>query len=279
MMVLMSESEKRIIALLTDFGSRGGHYVASMKGVILKINPNVSIIDISHNISSYSIIEGSYILKSAYIHFPEHSVFIVVIDPGVGSSREIIAFKSDSNYYFIGPNNGIFSYMFSKEEISECVIVNNDEYFNKPVSNTFHGRDIMAPIGAHITCGTPLSEFGITFNLDNLTEISVKYNLIPEKRIIHCTIQYIDTFGNITTNIPIKDNIIEGSSLSLKDTLELEYKNQKYKGKLVSHFASESLYSLLFLVGSTGYLEISKNQGNAAKDLSLKIGDIITIRI
>ena len=274
----MSESEKRIIALLTDFGPLGQHYVASMKGVILNINPNVSIIDISHNIPSYSIIEGSYILKSAYIHFPQHTVFIVVIDPGVGSSREIIAFKYNSNYYFIGPNNGIF-YLFSKEEISECVIVNNEEYFNKPVSNTFHGRDIMAPIGAHISCGTPLSEFGPTFNLDNLTKISVEYKLIPEERIIHCTIQYIDSFGNLTTNIPINDNIIEGSSLSLKDTLELEYKNKKYKGKFVSHFSSESLHSLLFLVGSNGYLEISKNQGNAAKDLSLKIGDIITIRI
>lgn len=268
-----------IIAILTDFGPLGGHYVASMKGTILKINPNVKIIDITQNISSYSIIEASYLIKTTYKHFPEHSVFVVVVDPGVGSSREILAFKSDSNYYFIGPNNGVFSTIFSNEKIVECVIVNNDEYFNKPVSNTFHGRDIMAPIGAHITRGVPLSKFGPSFNLDNLTEIDVEYRLIPNERTIHCTVQYIDNFGNITTNIPIKDNLIEGSSLSLKDTIELESKNQKYRGKFVTHFASESLHSLLFLVGSTGYLEISKNQGNAAKDLLLKVGDIIKIRI
>ena len=270
---------KSFIAILTDFGPLGGHYVASMKGIILKINPNVRIIDITHNISSYSIIEGSYILSVTYNRFPEHSVFVVVVDPGVGSSREILAFKSDSNYYFIGPNNGIFSNIFSNEKIVECVIVNNEEYFNKPVSNTFHGRDIMAPIGAHITCGVPLSNFGPNFNLDNLTKTNVEYRVIPNERTIHCTVQYIDNFGNITTNIPIKDNLVEGSSLSLKDTIDLESKNQKYRGKFITHFASEPLLSLLFLVGSTGYLEISKNQGNAAKDLLLKVGDIITIRI
>jgi len=275
----MTNSQQRIIALLTDFGPLGGHYIASMKGVILTINPKVSIIDISHFIASYSIIEASYILGTTYTHFPENCVFITVIDPGVGSSREIIAFKTNSNYYFIGPNNGIFSNVFSMEEISKCVIVNNEKYFNNPVSQTFHGRDIMAPVGAYLTNGILLERFGPQFNLKNFIKKSLPYEINLNKKTVQCSIQYIDSFGNITTNIPVENNYIKGTTLSFKDVIELELKNQKYKGKFISHFASESQQQLLFLVGSTGYLEISINQGNAAKKLSLKVGDSIIIRL
>ena len=275
----MTESQKRIIGLLTDFGSRGGHYIASMKGVILNINPNALIIDISHDVASYSIIEASYILNSAYKYFPEHTVFIAVIDPGVGSSREILAIKTKSNYYFVGPNNGIFFSSLSKEEISKSVIVNNEVYYNKPISKTFHGRDIMSPIGAYITKGISLDKFGPSFDLNNLKKATLKLEIKTHERVIHCIVQFIDSFGNVTTNIAVNDGMIKDTSLSFRDTIELEFKNQNHKGKFVSHFASAPLQSLLFLVGSSGYLEISKNQGNAAKDLDLKVGDIVIIRI
>ena len=102
-------NEKPIIALLTDFGKRGQHYVASIKAIILRINPYVRFVDISHQISPYSIVEASYVLKSTYKLFPKGTIFIIVVDPGVGSSREILAIKTKSNYFFVGPNNGIFS--------------------------------------------------------------------------------------------------------------------------------------------------------------------------
>ena len=127
---------EKIIALLTDFGSRGQHYVASMKGVILNINPNVKIIDITHNISFFSIIEASYLIKSTYKYFPKETVFIIVVDPGVGTNREILIIRTKSKHFIIGPNNGIFFNLFNKNEVKEGVFVTKDYYFIIPVSNT-----------------------------------------------------------------------------------------------------------------------------------------------
>ena len=276
----MTELYQDVVALLTDFGPMGGqHYVASMKGVILKINPNIKIIDISHNVSSYSIIEASYLIRATYKYFPEYTVFIIVVDPGVGSSREILALKTKSKFFFVGPNNGIFFNLFNKKEIKECVLVNNDNYFVKPVSSTFHGRDIMAPVGAHIVNGVPLSNFGDQFDPDNFIAYQISLEVLEEKKLINCTIQYIDNFGNAITNIPLENENIKGTSLKIKegDKLKIKLKNQEYEGIYSSHFAKVPKGSFLFLKGSSGFLEISINQGNAAEHIGFKVGDIITI--
>ncbi|MHA1488296.1 MAG: SAM hydrolase/SAM-dependent halogenase family protein [Promethearchaeota archaeon] len=260
-----------IIGLITDFGTKGAHYIASMKGVILRINPNVQIIDISHDISSYSIIEASYIIKSTYKFFPEKTLFLIVVDPGVGSNRNILAIKTKSGYIFIGPNNGIFSNALNSEIIDECIKIENDIYFNKPVSKTFHGRDIIAPVGAYITNGISLVNFGPQFDQEKITKFPMEYEEISKKKI-RCTIQFIDNFGNLITNI-------EENSLSLEEGNIIELKSNKnlYKGRFVNFFESVPVNSLIFLIGSSGYLEISINQGNAAEKLSLKVGDIIEI--
>lgn len=274
---------ERIIGLITDFGSRGQHYVAAMKAVILKINPLVKIIDISHDISPYSIIEASYILKTTYKHFPKGSIFITVVDPGVGGSREILALKTNLNYFFIGPNNGIFPNVFDISEISECISIQNEEYFNQPVSATFHGRDIMAPIGAYITRyqNFPLSELGPKFNFNNIIKIIITNEVDLENRSIIGSIQYIDSFGNGTTTIQMVGNKIKDLDLALEHgtKINLIINKNKYEGKFTSHFSSVPIDSLLFLVGSTGFLEISINQGNASKKLGFKSGDIITIQV
>lgn len=276
----MADFNQKLICLLTDFGLKGQHYVASMKGVILKINPNIRIIDITHNVTPYSIIEASYILKTTYKHFPEGTAFIIVVDPGVGSPREILALKTMSNHYFIGPNNGIFSGNFTKN-IVECIEIQNDEFFNKPISNTFHGRDIMAPVAAHTISGIPLSTFGPNFNLNNLKESQITYDVDFEKKVIQCSIQYIDSFGNGTTNIPMGNNIIKNSEFIINEGTEIsvKIKKKRYKGFFTLHFSNAPIESILFLVGSTGFLEISINQGNASKKLGFKVGDIITIEL
>ncbi len=274
-------NKKPIIALLTDFGTKGHHYVASMKGVILKINSYVRFIDISHQISPYSVIEASYILKTTYNHFPKETTFIIVVDPGVGSSREIIALKTNSNYFFVGPDNGIFPNVFNKAEISECICIQNDEYFNFPISNTFHGRDIMAPIGAYISTGISLKKFGSKFNFSSLIESPLIYELYPKEKKIRCMIQFIDSFGNGITNIPVANDIITDSDFVLREgsTIRINLNENEYEGKLTTHFSDVLVNSVLFLVGSTGFLEISFNQGNASKELSFKVGDIITIKL
>jgi len=270
-----------IIALLTDFGIKGQHYVASMKVVIIRINSNAKIIDISHSISPYSIIEASYLLKTSYQHFPEGSIFVIVVDPGVGSSREIIAVKTNSQYFFVGPNNGILPNVLDKTMISECVNIQNEEYFNKPLSHTFHGRDIMAPIGAHISNGTLLKKFGPRISFSKLNESPLIYEVYPKEKKICCVIQFIDSFGNGTTNISIVDNRIENTDIYLKESsiIKIKIKENEYEGEFTTHFSNVDVNSILCLVGSTSFLEISINQGNASEELCFKVGDIITIKL
>ncbi|MBD3256252.1 MAG: hypothetical protein GF383_14235 [Candidatus Lokiarchaeota archaeon] len=277
----MTEAYQDHIGLLTDFGLKGQHYVASMKGVILQLNPNATIVDISHNVSSYSILEAAYLMNSTYKYFPECTVFVIVVDPGVGSSREIIALKTIKNYYFVGPNNGLFPHIISKDKISDCVKVENDNYFNKPVSRTFHGRDIMGPVGAHITLGVPLTNFGNSFDINNLVSLPIDLRINEEKKKILCTVQYIDNFGNVTTNVRLIGNSVEGYDLELPLDCMLKFKinNRQISAKFVTHFSGVQRNKYLFLRGSSNFLELSKNQANAAKDLDLKVGDTIEINL
>jgi S-adenosylmethionine hydrolase len=277
----MTDKAPNVIALITDFGTRGLHYVASMKGVILKINPYVSIVDITHEISSYSIIEAAYLVKSSYKHFPKNTVFIMVVDPGVGSSREILAIKSKSNHVFIGPNNGVFSNIMKSEKILMCVEVKHEKYFNLPVSSTFHGRDIMAPVAAHVSNGVALNDLGPYFDVQDIMKYPIIYELDEENKQIEATIQYIDSFGNLTTNIPIRSNFVKTTALSIVfgNKIKVQFKNNIYEGKVTTHFNSEQKNALLFLIGSSGFLEISKNQGDASKALSLKVGDTIKVML
>ena len=276
----MADFNQKIICLITDFGSKGQHYIASMKGVILSVNPNIRIIDLSHQITPYSIIEASYILKTTYQYFPKESVFIIVVDPGVGGSREILIIKTESNHYFIGPNNGIFSDTLINN-ISACIEVQNDKFFKKPISNTFHGRDIMAPVGAHLISGIPLKEFGPIFNLNKLKESKLTYNIDVKNKVIQCSIQYIDSFGNGTTNIPLINNKIQNSKFILFEGSEInvKIKEKLYKGFFTSYFSSVPIESLLFLAGSTGFLELSINQGNASEKLGFEVGDILNLKL
>jgi len=269
----MVKLQKQIIGLITDFGTKGQHYVSSMKGVILNINPEVNIVDISHSITPFSIIEASYIINTTYIYYPEETVFIIVVDPGVGSSREILAIKTVNNYYFVGPNNGIFLGAFESNDFSECIEIKNEEYFIKPISRTFHGRDIMAPIAANITKGIPLNNFGPNFNPSKLISYPFELEKISDNEMV-CIIQYIDDFGNIITNL-------KANSFSLKDgdSLKLKLDQIEINGKFVKFFEKVKKNSVLFLVGSSGFLEISKNQGNAATDFGVSVGDIIRIML
>ncbi|MFX1463702.1 MAG: S-adenosyl-l-methionine hydroxide adenosyltransferase family protein [Promethearchaeota archaeon] len=276
----MEVFDHKIIGLLTDFGSKGQHYVASMKAVILKINSQIKIIDISHEITPYSILEASYILETTYKYFPNGTVFIIVVDPGVGTSREIIGLKINSNHYFIGPNNGIFSNTLIKNVV-ECIEIQNNEFFCKPTSITFHGRDIMAPTAAYLLSGVQLNKFGPKFDLNNLKKLKMIYDINFEKKTINCLIQYIDSFGNGTTNIPIINNKIQHSELYVNEgrKINISIRGHNYKGVFTSHFSKVPIKSLLFLVGSTGFLEISINQGNASQLLGFNVGDCITIRL
>lgn len=268
-----------IIGLLTDFGSRGSHYIAAMKAVISKINPEITIIDLSHSTQHFSMIEGSYLLRSTYLYFPKQSVFVVVIDPGVGSKRGILAIKTSDNYYFVGPDNGIFPAAL-RNRIAECFLIKNEKYFHKPVSKTFHGRDIMSPVAAHICSNVALEQFGPAIDPKELKKIEIPIEVNEKERKFKTCVQYVDDFGNLTTNIPMQENKIKGTDIELTKNRKIRIvrDNSTYDGIFVSHFDSVSKESLIFLRGSTGFLEISLNQGNASKYLGVSSGDIILLQ-
>ncbi len=277
----MDITHNRIIGLITDFGSKGSHYVAAMKAVIIGINPKARIIDIHHQISPYSTIETSFIIKTIYKLFPQYSIFVVVVDPGVGSSRKILAIKTNSDHYFIGPDNGIFWLAFNENEIKKCIHVQNEKFYHMPVSNTFHGRDIMAPVGAHLSKNVPLNEFGPNFNPKNLFPFPITYKISRKDKTLDCTIQYIDNFGNLVTNIPISGDQIKDTTFKLHEgsKLTMQINEKKYQGIIQSHYRATDSNEFVFLKGSSDYLEISMNQGNAALKLNLNIGDTIRFKL
>lgn len=185
----------KIIALLTDFGYKD-NFVGIMKGVILGINPQVNLVDISHGVKPQSIFEAYFLLKNSYKFFPKGTIFVAVVDPGVGSKRKSILIETN-DYFFIGPDNGIFSFLES-HEIKNIVHLTNKEYFLKPVSSTFHGRDIFAPAAGFLSKGVSPEELGTLIK-------SIKRVEIPKPRIekdkLVGEIIYIDGFGNLISNI------------------------------------------------------------------------------
>ncbi|MFX1297384.1 MAG: S-adenosyl-l-methionine hydroxide adenosyltransferase family protein, partial [Promethearchaeota archaeon] len=188
--------QEPIITLLTDFGEKDP-YVGEMKGVILSICPNAKIIDLSHDIEKHNIYEGSFFLYSTAKYYPKHTIHLVVIDPGVGSERKSLVIQS-KNYYFVGPDNGVLSLAALDNKIQKVIEINNPSYFLKPVSDTFHGRDIFAPIAAHLANNTTPEKFGSltqTWIQIKIPEVLIKKNEIIGE-IIH-----IDRFGNLVTNI------------------------------------------------------------------------------
>jgi len=255
---------------MTDFGE-DDFFVASLKGVIARINPSARIIDITHRLPSFDIKAGSFVLFSSYKYFPGGTIFLVVVDPGVGTSRKIILAETD-NYLFVAPDNGVLSLALEEEGIRQIREVTNQNYFLPERSRTFEGRDKMAPAAAWLSRGISCEEFG--------PEMTSYKKSAPEKPQIKKDeivghILYIDKFGNLITNIPegmikllqVKTGKKE-LSLSIEDT-EITSFEQSY--------SSVKEGELLFLVGSVGLIEIAAKESSAAHKLKIKNGDKVKI--
>ncbi len=237
-----------IITLMTDFGY-GDHYAGVMKGVIAGIDPSAIVIDLTHGIESYSLAEAAFKLYASYAYFPEGTVHVAVVDPGVGSARRALAAES-GGYRFVGPDNGIFSLIFDKRGVDCIVEITNPAFMLPNVSSTFHGRDIFAPAAAHLSKGVALSDLGEGLQSYERLDIPRQEedgDVITGKAI------YADRFGNLVTNIPgllitartrvcVGDVIIKQTSVS---------------------YAGGEKGELLAIVGSSGFLEISLNKGSA----------------
>ncbi|MEZ4883326.1 MAG: SAM-dependent chlorinase/fluorinase [Chitinophagales bacterium] len=235
------------IALLTDFGTKDA-YVGMMKGVITSMNPDVQVLDITHEIRPQQVGEAAFILWSAYRYFPEKTIFVGVVDPTVGSERKIVVVKTP-HHTFVAPDNGLLDLVLAENEVYHAVSVTNSKYFLKHISPTFHGRDIFAPIAAHLSTGVAPAALGNSINL--------QHNHSP---FIHVTksekyagkVIYIDHFGNLITNI----RVLRPLHLSIQ---LLEHRLDSLKRT----YADVEQGTPLCLIGSSGLLEISVRNGNA----------------
>jgi S-adenosyl-L-methionine hydrolase (adenosine-forming) len=257
-----------IITLLTDFGLTD-YYVAAMKGVILDRNPAACIVDISHQIAAQNLSSAAYVLFGAYPNFPAGTVHMVVVDPGVGSARRPIAARA-RDHYFVGPDNGVFSFVFRHAHY-EAFEINNPSLLASNISSTFHGRDIFAPVAAALSLGTTLSEIGSRLSTVQLLPESehISPHLI-ESRIIH-----IDHFGNCVTGI----NRATLSDADFPSSFSLEVGKTWIRKLKRFYLETTAAADEPFLIwGSIGFLEISLLSSSAAAGLGLRIGDPVTLR-
>lgn len=258
------------IALLTDFGTQD-YYAGTMKGVILKINPHTQIVDISHEVPPQDIMDGAYFLYASYQYFPKGTIFVVVVDPGVGTERKIICVKTQ-DYIFLAPDNGVLTFALNNSKIEKKIFVTNSRYFLNTVSSTFHARDIFAPVAAHISLGLNLNQLGREIN--SIERINFPKPTL-HKNTLEGKIIYIDRFGNIVTNISKKD-FENFRKKILSKSFEIKIENRHIR-KISCSYSEARLGRVLAIFGSTNLLEVSINQGNAAKILKVKRGDRITL--
>ncbi|SRR6266446_551047 len=267
-----------VVAIMTDFGLGDGD-VGVMKGVIATITPDVHIIDITHDVAPQNISSGAWILASAYRYFPENTIFVCVVDPGVGSSRKAIALYA-GDWFFVGPDNGLFSYVLAEQITHSAVILSNSAYHLPQVSSTFHGRDIFAPASAHLARGIALSELGPRIDPATL----VRIDIAPSRRQgthIDAHIVHIDHFGNLITNIPVtlvpelsSDPPTEQQMQILFPTLGAVVDRHK------RFFAENSDAGQPFIYAdSSGYVGIAMRNGNAARSIGAQFGTPITLVI
>lgn len=257
---------KTIITLTTDFGLKDP-YVSEMKAVILSISPNARIIDISHNVSKFDVRMGAYILASASKYFPKNTIHVAVVDPGVGVSRLPILIET-KNSFFIGPDNGLLVLAAERQGIKKIFELKNKDFMLNEISNTFHGRDIFAPVAAHLFNGVLPPLFGSKIKKivkPIFTEIKR-----TSKSIIG-QVLHIDEFGNIITNIHDSDI----NPKPKKKMITIEFPTSRMKVRLCNSYSYVNLGELLILIGSHSFLEISANQSNAAEITNIKVGDKI----
>lgn len=257
------------ITLTTDFGLRDP-YVAEMKAVILSINPNVTIVDVSHQIEKFNVRMGAYVLASAVPYFHKGTIHVGVVDPGVGTKRHPVVIQTECGY-FVGPDNGLFALAVKNiEGKMQMRKIANQKFMLLEMSDTFHGRDIFAPVAAYLAKGTPITDFG-----PKISQIrTLAFARIIRKRdsflgeVIH-----IDDFGNIITNFGAR----ELEAVKTKSSVSVKVKNVKLTLKLCKAYGDVEKQQPLAIIGSHNFLEISMNQGSAANVLKVEAGDEVVL--
>ncbi|HEX9544073.1 MAG TPA: SAM-dependent chlorinase/fluorinase [Pyrinomonadaceae bacterium] len=259
---------KPLITLLTDFGT-ADYFVAAMKGVIHSVNPNARIIDITHEVPAQDIEAAAFILFAAHSSFPAGTIHVAVVDPGVGSSRRAILIQAKGQS-FVGPDNGIFSYVCDGSK-SRVFHLTNSKYFRHPVSDTFNGRDVFAPVAASLSLGIAPEKLGV--KVRDYVHLPPLHAEITQTGIISGRVIHIDHFGNCVTNITANELTDEMIKADFRLTIR-EHQVETFH----RFFAEETNVNRVFCVwGSAGFLEIVAKNQSAATLLQVKRGDSVVV--
>jgi S-adenosylmethionine hydrolase len=252
-----------IITLTTDYGTND-HLVGVLKGVILKINPDVTIVDITHAVTPYDLLDGALQIASAYSYFPPRTIHVVIVDPGVGTERRPIL-VSGQNQYFIAPDNGVLSGVYEKESNVVVRHLTSEHYFMQPVSKTFHGRDVFAPVAGWLSKHWQPASMGETIE-------DFKRFAMPRPKeadgALKGVVLKVDSFGNLITNLHAEDL---PAGAAEKGELNLQVGTHAVT-RMVPMFAAGNAGEAVAYMGSSGYVEIGVNKGNAAKTLGVGRG-------
>lgn len=264
--------ERPIITLTTDFGLKDP-FVGLMKGVILGINPEVSIVDLSHNISRHNIVNASQTIAMSYNYFPPSTIHVAVTDPGVGSKRRPIIVKTEK-HIFVGPDNGIFTPVLRNILPSTLKVfhITASDYFLPMSGSTFHGRDIFAPVAAWLSRGLVPEKFGP--EIEDYELLSMPKAFLSENHTIKGEIVYIDNFGNAISNISIGD-LDKLAPVEFKDSLNVVYKDKTLK--IVNFYSENNGADLAAIINSFGQLELFSYKESASVRFDIKIGDSVII--
>lgn len=263
---------KQVVTLITDFG-HADHFVGVMKGVIRGINPDVEIVDVCHQVNSYDIFEAAFILAQSYRFFPNDTIHMVVVDPGVGTARRPLLARTIEQK-FVAPDNGVLSLVYEREESIEVRHVTSDHYFLNPVSSTFHARDVFAPVVGWLSRGLEVDKFGEPIT-DYAKFVSPKPKRVSDQ-LVKGVVLRVDKFGNILTNLTPDDlpALFSENPPPFKILI-----GQQEITKLNLSYSSGKPSEIFAIVGSSGYLEICTNRGSAAKTLNASRGAEVGVMV
>ena len=275
-------SRRTIVTLTTDFGLRDP-FVGIMKGVILSLNPEVELVDLSHQVNSHDILDGAFTLLESYRFFPPDTIHLVVVDPGVGSARRPILART-LKHAFVAPDNGVLSLVVEREETVEVRHVTADQYFLKPVSNTFHGRDVFAPVAGWLSCGIEPDKFGevITDYVRTAPGQPPRPQRIKANGAnganganeVRGSVLKVDKFGNVITNLAPEDvpELFRESPPPFRIVV-----NRHEITRLASAYAGGGPAETVAILGSAGFLELAANLGSAAESLGVGPGAEVAV--
>ena len=260
------------LAIITDFGYRD-HYVGAMKGVIASISPNTPVIDITHGIPPQSIVAGAIALRESWRYFPPRTIFLAVIDPGVGTARAPIAIETHAGARFVGPDNGVLWLAASEAGIKRIVKLTSTRHRLTSVSATFHGRDIFAPAAAHLSRGTPLASLGPALRTIEKFELP---RAVQSSGELRGEVVYVDSFGNLVSNIA-RDQAARFQACFRDKSLSVRIKRVTAAIPIVDAYAAVPKGAPLAIFGSFGLLEVAVRDGNAATQFGAAPGSSLSL--